>query len=56
MSKQIISRAAAGLALTVLTTTAVLAQEPVAVNSTKTVGALTFETQGLATDTGSVHR
>ncbi|MFG5117313.1 hypothetical protein [Methylorubrum sp. POS3] len=56
MSKQIISRAAAGLALTVLTTTAVLAQEPVTVNGTKTVGALTFETQGLATDTSSVHR
>ncbi len=55
MTKQIISRAAAGLALTLLATAA-FAGEPAAIDNTKTVGALTLETQGLATDTGSVHR
>jgi hypothetical protein len=55
MSKRIISRAVTGLTLTLLTT-AVFAGEPVGINHSKTVGALTLETQGLATDTGSVHR
>lgn len=55
MTKQIITRAATGLALTLLATGA-LAGEPASVDNTKTVGALTLETQGLATDTGSVHR
>ncbi|CAO4157314.1 hypothetical protein [Methylorubrum extorquens] len=55
MSKQIISRAAAALALT-LTATAAIAGEPASIDNTKTVGALTLETRGLATGTGSVHR
>jgi hypothetical protein len=55
MSKQIISRIAAGLALTFLTTTA-FASESGSIDNTKTVGALTLETQGLATNIGSVHR
>lgn len=55
MTKQIITRAATGLALTLLATGA-FAGEPASVDNTKTVGALTLETQGLATDTGSVHR
>ncbi|MFY9293475.1 MAG: hypothetical protein WAP03_22660 [Methylorubrum rhodinum] len=55
MTKQIISRAAAGLALSFLATAA-FAGEPAAIDNTKTVGALALETQGLATDTGAVHR
>ena len=55
MSKLIVSRAAAAVALTLLTTAA-FAGEPGTVDNTKTVGALTLETQGLATDTGAVHR
>ncbi|EHP95000.1 hypothetical protein [Methylorubrum extorquens] len=55
MSKQIISRAAAALALTLTATTA-FAGEPASIDNTKTVGALTLETQGLATNIGSVHR
>ena len=55
MSKQIISRTVAGLALSFLATVA-LAGEPASIDNTKTVGALALETQGLATDTGSVHR
>ncbi|MEE7458059.1 hypothetical protein MPAR168_20195 [Methylorubrum populi] len=55
MTKQIISRAAAGLALTLLATSA-FADEPGSIDNAKTVGALALETQGLATDTGSVHR
>lgn len=55
MSKQIISRAAAALALTLTATTAI-AGEPATIDNTKTVGALTLETQGLATNVGSVHR
>ncbi len=54
MSKQIIARAAA-LALT-FAATAAFAGEPGTIDNTQTVGALTLETQGLATDTGSVHR
>ncbi len=55
MSKQIISRAVTGLTLALLTTAA-LAGEPASIDNTKTVGALTLETQGLATNIGSVHR
>ena len=55
MSKQIISRTAATVALTLLTTAA-FAGEPVSIDNTKTVGALTLETRGLATNIGSVHR
>ena len=55
MSKRIISRAVTGLTLTLLTTAA-LAGEPASIDNTKTTGALALETQGLATDTGSVHR
>ncbi|AWI91011.1 hypothetical protein C0214_24025 [Methylobacterium sp. DM1] len=55
MSKQIISRTVAGLALIFLATTA-FAGEPASIDNTKTVGALTLETQGLATNIGSVHR
>lgn len=56
MSKPILSRVAAGMALTLLTTTAVLAQDSTAVHGVKTVGAMTLATQGLATNMGSVHR
>jgi hypothetical protein len=55
MTKQIISRTVAGLALSLLATAA-FAGEPAAIDNTKTVGALALETQGLATDTGAVHR
>ncbi|OAH29754.1 hypothetical protein AX289_29530 [Methylorubrum populi] len=55
MSKQIISRAVATLALTLVATTA-FAGESARIDNTKTVGALTLETQGLATNIGSVHR
>jgi hypothetical protein len=55
MSKQIISGAAATLALTLVATTA-FAGEPVSIDNTKTVGALALETRGLATDTRLVHR
>ena len=55
MSKRIISRAVTGLTLTLLTTAA-FAGEPAGIDNTKTTGALALETQGLATDTGSVHR
>ncbi len=55
MSKQIVARTVTGLALTFLTTAA-FAGEPGRIDNAKTVGALTLETQGLATDTGSVHR
>lgn len=55
MSKQIITRIADGLALT-LAATAAFAGEPASIDNTKTVGALTLETQGLANNIGSVHR
>lgn len=55
MSKQIISRAVATLALTLAATVA-FAGEPGRIDNTKTVGALTLETGGLATNIGSVHR
>lgn len=55
MSKSIIARTVTGLALTLLTGTA-FAGETATIHNTKTVGALALETQGLATDTGSVHR
>ena len=55
MSKQIISRTAAALALTVAATTA-FAGERASIDNTKTVGALTPETRGLATDTRLVQR
>ena len=55
MSKKIISRTVAGLALALLTTAA-FAGEPVSIDNTKTIGALALETRGLATDTRLVHR
>jgi hypothetical protein len=55
MSKQLISRVAAGLALTFLTANA-FAGEPGSIDNAKTVGALTLETRGLATNIGSVHQ
>jgi hypothetical protein len=55
MSKRIISRAITGLTLTLLTTAA-FAGEPASIDNSKTTGALALETQGLATDTGAVHR
>ncbi|QIJ76071.1 hypothetical protein GU700_16565 [Methylobacterium sp. NI91] len=55
MSKQIISRAVAALVLT-LAATAAFAGEPGSIDNPKTVGALTLETRGLATNIGSVHR
>lgn len=55
MSKQSISRVAAALALTLVATIA-FAGEPIGIDNTKTVGALTLETRGLATNIGSVHR
>ncbi len=55
MTKQFVARAVTGLALTLLTTAA-FAGDAAAIHNAKTVGALVLETQGLATDTGSVHR
>lgn len=54
MSRRIAPLAALTLAL--LAPLSVSAAEPVAVHGAKTVGALTLETRGLATDDVAVHR
>ena len=56
MSRPIAPLAAAALTLTLLAPVSASAAEPAAVHGVKTVGALTLETQGLATNDVLVHR
>lgn len=56
MSKTLLSLTTAALAFAALGTLSARAGETAAVHGVKTVGALTLETQGLATSDLSVHR
>jgi len=56
MSKTLLSLTTAALAFTALATASARADETGGTHNVKTVGALTLETQGLATSDLSVHR
>ncbi|CAO4153308.1 hypothetical protein [Methylorubrum aminovorans] len=56
MSKTVLSLTAAALAFTALATASARAEETGTAHNVKTVGALTLQTQGLATSDLSVHR